>query len=74
MPLEGWAGWGKDHGFYSLGSGKEGQTWESLEGWGLLATVPHFCPTAEAAIGVITVFLSGAGEKPLLGPLLSSSV
>ena len=65
---------GEDHGFYSQGSGKEGQAWESLEGWGLLATVPHFCPAAEVAIGVITLFLRGAGEKQLLGPLLSSSV
>lgn len=58
---------GEDHVFYSQVSGKEGRAWASLEGWGLLATASHFCPAAGAAVEVVTLLLSGAGEDHCWG-------
>lgn len=65
--MEGWAGMGEYNGVYSQSSGNEGRAWGSLEGWGLQVTIPHFGLAAEVTIGVMTVLLTEAGEKPFLG-------
>lgn len=65
MPVEVWAVIREDYG--AVGR-KEGTSWGRVEGWVLLAAIPHLSLAAEVAIRVMTVLLRGAGEKLFLGP------